>query len=157
MQKTSRNCLIILLSLFCIASCKYSDNYYSDFKNIPDGEWLAGEPLYFEAGALDSLYQENSKLLLTVRHDNTYPYRNLWLFVDYISRDGKIKTDTVECQMADVYGNWYGDGFGSSFELVQELKPASRMDELNHVVVWQAMREDTIPGISDVGIALSKE
>ena len=155
MQKTSKNCLYILLSLFCLASCKYSDNYFSDFRSIPEEGWIAAEPLSFDTGELDSLYIDNSKLLLTIRHDNDYPYRNLWMFVDYISRDGEVKTDTVECKMADVYGNWYGDGFGSTYEFVKELQPKSDMKRLSRLVVWQAMRDDTVPGISDVGIALA--
>ncbi|MDD2960868.1 MAG: gliding motility lipoprotein GldH [Muribaculaceae bacterium] len=140
-----------LIILSCLGdSCSSKHTYYSDFIDIPKSGWLANEPITFDIA--DSLNYDGLNVL-TIRHDNFYNYRNLWLFIDYIAINKEIKRDTLELKLADIYGNWYGNGFGSTYEFNIYLKPLFKANQLKRIVVWQAMRDDTLSNIINIGLA----
>lgn len=95
-------------------------------------------------------------ITLGIRHDNYYPYRNLWLFVDYIGNDTLIRRDTVECMMANEYGSWYGSGFGTSYQFEKKIKSGIKPADARHIVVWQGMRDDTVTHIENIGITITR-
>ena len=49
--------------------------------------------------------------------DHHIPFRNIYLFVTTTSPDGKSITDTLQYNLADEKGKWYGKGFGDIHEL----------------------------------------
>ena len=49
--------------------------------------------------------------------DLLIPFRNIYLFVTTTSPDGKTITDTLQYNLADEKGKWYGKGFGDIHEL----------------------------------------
>ena len=59
----------------------------------------------------------STNIFFTIRTGSEYPFRNIFLFVTTTSPDGKIVTDTLEYDLADEKGNWYGKGFGDIHEL----------------------------------------
>lgn len=128
------------------------DTKFSLFTDLPIEGWVATEPVTFDVSAFDSI--PGNHTYLSIRHGNDYEYRNLWLFVDYISHDGKVLTDTINCEFADAEGHWYGGGFGSTYEYTCEIKPLIAKSQLNKIVVWQAMRQDTITDLINIGIRL---
>ncbi len=86
-------------------------------------------------------------------HDNDYRYRNVWFFIDYMSPDSSVVTDTVNCVLADTYGRWYGGGWGSYYQYEQRLKEGVRLDSGRYEVrVAQGMRERNLKGIAAVGV-----
>lgn len=150
--------VIIVLIAFAanaMISCEYAGTCYNDFKTIPDGKWLAGEPVEFANLPFDSIATGQNTLKLNIRHDNNYPYRNLWLFIDYIDDKKNRHTDTVEYQLSDIYGKWDSRGFGSVYEFSAPIKPnGTDLNQIKSIVVWQGMRCDTLTGISEIGISL---
>ena len=95
-------------------------------------------------------------LYLTLRHNGDYAYRNLWLFVSYTGADGEQKTDTVNCELADEFGRWSGGGWGSYYQQELLLDDCFRFVGKEQVVtIQQAMRDDRIRGISDIGIRIA--
>lgn len=92
-------------------------------------------------------------MLVTLTHDNSYSYSNLWLEIVYTD-DARIEhTDTVNIEMCDVFGNWYGTGLPGHYQLTDTLsrKPVSLADS-SVVKVRHIMRVDTLTGISQIGI-----
>ena len=69
----------------------------------------------FKIPVRDTLNSNNIYLIL--RTGSSYPYRNIFLFVTTTSPDGKSITDTLQYDIADEKGNWYGKGFGDIHEL----------------------------------------
>ena len=47
-------------------------------------------------------------LTLEVRNNNMYPYQNLWVFCSEELPIGPLKRDTIECMLADEFGNGMG-------------------------------------------------
>ncbi|MDR1357455.1 MAG: gliding motility lipoprotein GldH [Tannerellaceae bacterium] len=96
-------------------------------------------------------------LILEVRNNGLYPYSNLWLFCDEASPDGRILSDTIDCELADNFGKWNGKGvsiYHSSFPLRTGYK-FPRKGEYT-ISVRQGMRRDTLKGITEIGLRIEK-
>ena len=124
---------------------------HSDFKHLPLHGWQRTLPLTFTPEYDDSTARY--ELVLAVRHDNAYPYRNLSLVVDVIAADSTLNRRTVDMTVADAYGNWTGGGFGALYQdqivIARDVAPANAAS----VIVWQAMEGcDTLQGLADMGI-----
>ncbi len=95
---------------------------------------------------------------LAVRHTNGYPYRNLYLEVSYPDRDSNstLMRDTVNVELADIYGNWHGSGLGTSFQFSMTLNDNFLLsDRSSEIRVRHIMRPDPVTDIEQVGIVLS--
>lgn len=142
-----------LILLICLGACAPKHSSYSDFKEIPETGWSKSAPYYFTPEYNDSTATYN--LSISIRHDNYYQYRNLWLFVDYFAtNDSVAHRDTINCEIADKFGNWHSAGFGTAYQYEHLLKSSFSPNDISHIVVWQGMRVDTIKHISDIGITV---
>ncbi|MFT4660889.1 MAG: gliding motility-associated lipoprotein GldH [Patiriisocius sp.] len=91
-----------------------------------------------------------------VRNDDDYPYRNLYLFVNLEFPDNRITSDTIYCELANKAGKWLGKGFGShhNSEILYKDNQQFPMKGEYKVSIEQAMRQESLPGITDVGISI---
>lgn len=130
-------CLCVLLT--ALASCELRGSY-SGFDNVPEEGWAYGDTISFTA---DSCVR--APMMIALRHNNSYPYRNLWIEISDSTR-----RDTVNIELCDVYGRWHGTGVGNSYQTAAPMpfapKPGHRLC-LRHV-----MRADTVRGIEQIGI-----
>ncbi len=146
--------LIFLMGLFFIISCN-SDLIIT--KNVTiTGDWNKNDTIQFDFEINDSLVVND--FYINIRHSISYPYRNLYFFVSTEFPNGRITVDTIECILADVRGKWYGNGLGDVKEnkilIRQNLQfPQCGRYQIDFV---HAMRDDDLPGLSDVGIQISK-
>ncbi|MDE6448879.1 MAG: gliding motility lipoprotein GldH [Muribaculaceae bacterium] len=141
---------IIALVLVVAVSCGRSGEYTGYHEIEPSG-WPYGDVLEYTVSLRDSVALR--PMLLTLTHDNSYNYSNLWLEVRYTERGGGAHVDTVNVEMCDVYGNWYGNGLPGHYQLVDTLsvRPVALADS-SVVCVRHIMRVDTLTGISQIGI-----
>lgn len=95
---------------------------------------------------------------LEIRNNNDYPFRNIWLFVDFQAPGGDVRTDTVGVDLADVYGKWHGSGI-SLYSLSIPYEKAVRFPQKGAYTysIRQGMRENPLKGISDIGLKISKK
>jgi gliding motility-associated lipoprotein GldH len=137
-------------ALIAAAACSRHANDFSQFGNIDPEGWRYTTSYVFTPEIEDSL--THGTLSLAVRHSNDYPYRNLYLEVSYWQADSCLKTDTVNVQLADIYGNWLGGGLGTSFQKADTL--CSNFPMLNHSVikVRHVMRPDVVTGVEQIGL-----
>lgn len=133
-------------------SCRQND-VYNEFNTLPKNGWFKRDVQRFTPESPDTLGRYD--LYLTLRHSGDYAYRNLWLFVSYTGVDGEQKTDTVNCELADEFGRWSGGGWGSYYQQELLLDSRFRFRSNQVVTIQQAMRDDRICGISDVGIRIA--
>ena len=141
------------LWLASLLSCGQHD-VYNEFNTLPKNGWFKRDVQRFTPESPDSTGRYD--LFLTLRHNGDYAYRNLWLFVSYTGADGEQKTDTVNCELADEFGRWSGGGWGSYYQQELLLDDCFRFVGKEQVVtIQQAMRDDRIRGISDVGIRIA--
>lgn len=144
-------CAFALGLLLHLVSCSPSDASYGQFKQLPAQGWASNTPLYFTPQYGDSTCTYEVKL--SIRHDNSYPYRNLQLVVDLIAPDKTVKRQRVNMEVADCYGNWTGSGFGAVYQCSVVLEKEILPKDLRQIVVWQVMdSKQAIVHISDVGI-----
>lgn len=142
-------CLMAALLLFATSACNDKHSSFSNFKDINESGWCYGDTLQFSPQELDGVKMR--KVLLAIRHTNDYPYRNLWIEVN--TRTGNIfRRDTLNIELADVYGRWHGKGFGPSYQYEVEVGNPIPVGDTTQVSVSQIMRVDTLRGIEQVGI-----
>ena len=147
--------ILLPLLLLLLTTCA-QDEIFSEFHSFPRAEWDKLQAVRFETPVHDISvpYHVNIEL----RHNNQYPFRNIWLFVEYQTPSGSIRVDTLDTYLADTYGKWYGKGislYACSFryqEYVQYPDTGTYVYTIRH-----GMRTDVLTGVSDIGLCISKE
>ena len=127
---------------------------YSEYRDIPLSGWDKDSALVYELSITDSLTAYD--LVLSVRHAQTYPYQNIWFFVE----NGLTgQTDTLEYYLADQRGRWLGNGFGERHEMPCLIGSGVRFPRAGTYVfkVQQGMREDRLQGVTEVGLIVERQ
>ena len=96
---------IVCLLLGGTVSCGRTD-VYNEFNTLPKNGWFKRDVQRFTPEVPDTVNRYD--VYLSLRHNGDYTYRNLWLFVSYNDEGGVLKTDTVNCELADEFGRWLG-------------------------------------------------
>jgi len=94
-------------------------------------------------------------IVLCVRHTESYPYQNMWLFCELSNDSTAIWTDTLEFYMADDRGRWLGNG-SKLIEMPVLFAQNYQFPDTGKYVftIQQGMREEWLRGISDVGVII---
>ncbi|WP_455672939.1 gliding motility lipoprotein GldH [Phocaeicola sp.] len=152
--KNSRACLPACLLL---AAC-HSNTVYHSYQPVATAGWDKGDTLVYTLPA--SVPAGTYEAEIGVRHQEAYPYRDLWVSISRNMQDTLIyTTDTLQVFLADETGNWKGDGPGGLYQLTQVYQPkftitgkgSSRSIRIVHI-----MKDKPLIGVSDIGIRLRK-
>jgi gliding motility-associated lipoprotein GldH len=129
---------------------------FEENKKIKGSKWDAKDKLVFLTNIQDTL--NGYDFFINLRQAATYPYSNIFFFVDTWFPNGKTARDTVECVLADDKGNWFGRGLGDIKENKILFKKGVRFPlKGNYVFVFQqAMRVEQLPSVLDVGLRIEK-
>jgi gliding motility-associated lipoprotein GldH len=147
--------LLILLACGLPLACSQPD-IFSEFHPFPNAEWDKREAIRFIVPIHDTSSPLN--LSLELRNDNRYPYRNLWLFIDHRTPDGRTSTDTLGVELADAYGKWHGRGMSVFANSIPYQTNVLYADTGNHTyTLRQGMRADILKGITDIGLRITHE
>ena len=145
--------LVVLMAL--LASC--GSNFIINESQSVNQPWEINQSIDFEFHIQDSLSPYS--FYINLRNDVDYNYSNIYFFIETTFPNGKSSRDTLECILADVRGKWLGKGMGSikeSSHLIRE-NLFFPMTGLYKMQIEQAMRDEALNGIKDVGIKISKE
>jgi gliding motility-associated lipoprotein GldH len=99
--------------------------------------------------------QNPKNIIFVVRNNNEYPYSNIRFIVNFKNPKSKIaQVDTLNYILAKPNGEWLGTGFGETKETLFQYRTNYKFPEKGtyEVGVMQAMRNDNLPGIEDIGI-----
>ncbi len=144
---------IFILCCFIFSACinNNSDTKFYSFKN---SEWYKDSVCRFEIMITDTLTPH--KICLEIRNNNKYPYQNIWLFSDIETPAGKVRQDTLNCELADEFGKWYGQGI-SVYELEINYEQAFIFPQsgIYTFSIRQGMRDDVLKGITEIGIKVT--
>lgn len=149
--------LLLCLGLL-LPSCEKSTAYHS-FRRVPEQNWAQADTLSFDIPVRDSL--PAYLLSLEVRHAVQYPYRDLYLAVEWHFRTASgvspRRHRVVRYLLADERGRWLGTGWGS---LRVSGVPVGKLRFLRsgtlHCRVYHLMKTPRLQGIDDVGVRLSR-
>lgn len=146
---------ILISTSIVLVSCD-DKVVFEENTSIENGVWSYkdGKSFEFDIQDTNSLFN----FYVNVRNGEEYAYSNLFVFVEMEFPNGKKSIDTLECPLADAYGNWYGRGLGKIFDNRILFRERKRFPLSGHykVGIYQAMRTDDLPGIYDVGFRLAK-
>jgi len=136
-------------------SCN-SNLLYTDSMEFDNSSWSLSNIPDFSINISDTI--TSTDINFTIRTGSGYPFRNIYLFVTVISPDKKIVNDTLEYNLADERGNWYGKGVGDIHELDLPYKkniffPAKGV---YHFKMQHGMRVGDLKGVYDIGVKINK-
>lgn len=145
----------LILAIAVLCSCDRS-LIFTDSVSIPEQQWQLDLNPHFSADITDTV--SNFNISFTLRNSTSYPFRNIFLFVTTTSPKGVSICDTLEYQLADEKGNWYGNGIGDLRELNLPYKsniyfPAKGTYSFS---VQHGMRTETLNGVYDFGMRIVK-
>lgn len=146
-------CLVVLMGL--ATACRFAPNEVQAYRHIDPQGWYADSLVQIDFPVVDTLSLYDMRLGL--RYTDDYNYANLWLFITTVSPDGAQRVDTLNATLCDTYGRWLGSGIGERLQQEIPIKSALRFDRSGtwHIVIQQGMRDNCLPGITEVGIKLS--
>jgi len=153
-------CLISLI-LFSLFSCD-SNRLYEKNISIENTVWDLSQKPSFEYNNTDTISKVNLKA--NIRHSSSYPFSNLWLFINTIDPLGALKTDTLECILAQKDGKWLGSGLGDVWDIQCQFKSYRLLKKGVYTFeIEQAMRHgdlaeiEQLPGILEIGLRIEKQ
>ena len=150
-----RNFILLMLATLMLSSCEKV--IFSANQPIKTAGWHKDSIATFQWEITDTQIVD-CDMLLFLRHTQSYPYQNIWLFLDYYYpfSDTCVR-DTIEFYLADDRGVWLGNGFGNMKEmpvlLQSNFTPALGIYKIS---IQQAMRDTVLRGISDIGICIKQ-
>ncbi|WP_292010408.1 gliding motility lipoprotein GldH [Chryseobacterium sp.] len=143
-----------LLPLLLFYNCNSSSGEDIIMNSI-DNKWNKKSEQKFNLDITDS--QNPKNIIFVVRNNNEYPYSNIRFIVNFTNLQSKKKeTDTLNYVLAKPNGEWLGTGFGDTKEIFFQYKLNYRFPEKGkyEIGIVQAMRNDNLPGIEDIGIKI---
>jgi gliding motility-associated lipoprotein GldH len=151
----NRTLVLFVLAALVMSSCN-RNVVYSEYKTFTDNQWYVKDKAVFDLDIEDIQTPHNISLM--VRHSDSYPFRNLFLFVTTKYPDGKMLTDTMEVVLANERGEWDGTGMGDIFDFKIPVKKNVRFPLPGHYQFSfeQGMRTDPLPLIMDFGFEIEK-
>jgi len=145
--------MTLLMVIVCLSSC-ISGKIANENEVINPAGWSIADSIAFTVMVEDTVQAVD--FYVNIRNKTSYRYSNLILFLDTRFPDGRTSRDTLECFLARPDGEWTGSGIGNRKQNTLLLKrnvifPASGSYTF---VFRQAMRDNPLMGISDLGITI---
>lgn len=146
---------IALLAVVGLAACNTGTLYHEN-SPITDHVWDREDVKQFTVPIADTVGVYN--IYLQVRNADGYPFSNLFLFIETEMPGPILRTDTVECILADHTGRWLGDGLGDIWDNSILYRKGIRFPRAGNYTfsIKHGMRQEKLPLIMDIGIAVRK-
>lgn len=128
---------------------------YSEYRSVDaESGWKLSDTVVFTPEITDVTGSYN--VYVNVRHADSYPYRNLYIFLTTVYPDGRQVKDTLECVLADEQHHWTGDGAGDLWDNSVLLKANVRFPVAGKYkfIYEHGMRVDPVPAILDLGLTI---
>lgn len=145
----------VAVGILFLTSCGNSA-FFEKNQHVATDTWKQADTLFYEVPVTDTVRYFD--FYLNIRNSTGYRYRNLYLFITTRFPGGGISRDTVECMLAAADGKWFGKGMGKIKDNRILFKKAVRFPHAGTYLIGieQAMREDKLAGINDVGVRIEK-
>ncbi len=153
--KKRRKILFFILLFVIIISCKNNNIIYLKNKSLPDKTWEQNNIIKFNVHIEDTLSKYN--FYVNIRNTSDYGFCNLFIFLKTLYPDGNNSIDTIEFILAGPDGKWLGKGKNIIDNKILLKTNLSFPKAGNYSFEFtQAMRENKLKGIEDIGIQIEK-
>lgn len=151
-MRIDRRILFYLFSACSLAGC--DQVMYQAHEQMPNKIWEVGHNIGFDVDVTDTV--TGYDFYIDLRNEGTYPYANIYMFVNTTFPSGKSARDTVECMLADHSGRWLGSGLGDVLDNHILFKKNIRFPNTGtyKFEFEQGMRTESLPAILDLGISI---
>lgn len=129
---------------------------FSHYESTPVRGWERNDTLTFNIAPMQetSLYMED----IGVRITGEYPFKGLSLIVEQtVYPSNTMITDTLNCNLVDDIGHAHGKGINHYQYLFPLTTLKLNKGETVHVAIRHCMKREILPGITDVGLKLSRQ
>ena len=139
-------CLTWLLFLAC-----GSDVVYQEDVELPASGWPYADSLTFTFPVTDTSGRYD--LVLTVEHTEDFAYQNFYVQLHTHLPSGVLRSQPLSLQLADTFGEWYGDCGGGVCRTDISLQEGTRFTEVgvHRLVVGQYSREAVLGEVTGMG------
>jgi gliding motility-associated lipoprotein GldH len=146
---------LFLSAVLALFACSHKEVFF-EFHSIKNAVWDRSDKAVFEVDIKNNAMPLD--VSLEIRSNNDYPFRNIWLFVDFKTPGGNSRTDTISVDLADIYGKWYGKGINlHSLSIPYETHFLFPDTGTYRYTIRQGMWENLLIGISDIGLKVSEK
>lgn len=148
--------ILFFLGIWLFASCT-SKPYFEEYVEIPPSGWSKDSIAKFEVKIEDTI--SDFLIGINLRNNNNYPFSNIYLFREIYSPKGLEFRDTMEFFLADAYGKWLGKGVGELKTNQWQFANRGLRFKRRGTYIFsfeQAMREENLVGLEDIGITIFK-
>ncbi|WP_291801263.1 gliding motility lipoprotein GldH [Lutibacter sp.] len=154
--------LLTFISALLLFSCN-SNMVFDEYKSIENHQWNAENKINFIVSVSDTISTTN--VFINIRNNKNYEFSSLFLIAEMEFPNGYKVVDTLEYEMADVYGNWLGAGFTDIKEnklFYKENVVFSKKGDYKFNIqqatrsVYDIEGKNTLKGITDVGLRIEK-
>ena len=155
----NRHTLLYIYIVMCMGMALVSCNdriVFSHYESTPVKGWERNDTLLFNIEPLQEtdLYAEE----IGVRITGDYPFKGLSLIVEQtIQPSNTAIVDTLNCDLIDDVGHAYGKGINHYQYLFPLTTLKLNKGESVHVAIRHCMKREILPGITDVGLTLSRQ
>jgi gliding motility-associated lipoprotein GldH len=138
-----------------VTSCSHNE-IFLEYRSFKKSEWERKDVAVYHVDINNTT--DLFDVSLEIRNNNNYPFRNIWLFVDFQVPGESVRTDTIGFDLADVYGKWYGKGI-NQYNFTAPYKTGVRFPRrgIYTCSVRHGMHTNPLTGISDIGLKISKK
>lgn len=151
---------IVLTAIVHILSACSGSTVYDEYAHTPIAGWEKNDTLSFEVSPL--LEAGHYRQSLGLRITGAYPFMGLTLIVEQTvyhrkrKIPGECKIDTVNCQLIDKNGASKGQGISYyQYNFPINIYQMHQGDSIQ-VAIRHDMKREILPGVSDIGIKISK-
>lgn len=150
-----RNGIGTLALLAGLVGCS-NDAVYDQYNSMPADGWYVDSAITFDVLITDTSKAYVAETML--RHDEHYPFANIYLFRSIEAPEGGAYTDTVEYILAEPNGKWTGEGFGALKSHVWMFRKQAMRFKQTGIYKFsfkQGMRDNPLVGVADFGLRIS--
>jgi len=153
-----KNKLFLFSIVAFLFSCSEKGKVFHDYQEIADDEWIPSNKISFPLEIDD----EKSKYTLQylTRYTKEYPYCNLYIKRAVLDSNGKQLSSKLQGMYLfdEKTGEPKGSGWGHKYDytILSDSNMTFPYKGKYTIQLQQYMRQDTIAGISDMGISILK-
>lgn len=145
--------LLLLFLLTVLLACGRS-YVYEENQTIADSGWAYDEPAAFAFNIADTNQLYN--LYLFVAHTTAFSSQNFYVKIETTFPSGETLEEEVSIQLADKFGQWFGDCSNQDCMLEIPLQQEAFFNQAGdyRISIAQFTRDNPLKGINSVGFGL---
>jgi gliding motility-associated lipoprotein GldH len=148
--------LYLLVGMVMVFTSCQEHIVYNHYESTAIGGWERNDTLSFDIEPMEEAgyYEE----VVGLRINGEYPFMGLDLVVKQtVLPSQETRTDTLECNLIDNSGHAKGKGINHYQYLLPLTTLKLEKGDSLHVTIHHCMKREILPGISDVGLQLSRQ